>query len=41
MQKVYILQKRSQIKLKQKSIKTETLSKKEDSYERNLQRKEI
>ena len=32
MQKVYILQKRSQIKLKQKSIKTEWFSKKGDNY---------
>ena len=36
MQKVYILQKPFQIKLKQKLIKTETLSKKEDSYVRDL-----
>ena len=35
MQKVYILQKRSQIKLKQKSIKTEWF-KKGDNYVRNL-----
>ena len=36
MQKAYILQKPFQTELKQKSIKTEMLSKKEDSYVRNL-----